>query len=94
MKLYRSKITEYVMSASELNTIKNAMNLDFVEDAFYEITNPSVIDILKCDEQYPGTGRKKLAAAFYMTIHPDVSYKAARKMVSLIVKDMKRFNNQ
>lgn len=92
MKLYRSKITEYVMSASELNTIKNAMNLDFVEDAFYEITNPSVIDILKCDERYPGTGRKKLAVAFYMNTHPDASSKIARRMVTYIAKDMKRLS--
>lgn len=94
MKLYRSKITEYVMSTSELNTIKNAMNLDFVEDAFDEITNPSVIDILKCDKQYPGTGRKKLAVAFYMNTHPDTSSKIARRMVTYIAKDMERFGKQ
>lgn len=94
MKLYRSKISGYVFSGSEVKVIRYANIVEESAELFEKIENPSVIDILKCDEKFPGTGRKKLAAAFYMTIHPDVSYKAARKMVSLIVKDMKRFNKQ
>ena len=94
MKLYRSRINGIVCSGSDVKLVNSIRPPKDNLDLFELIENPSVIDILKCDEKHPGTGKKKLAVAFYMSIHPDVSYKAARKMVSLIIKDMKRFSNQ